>query len=451
MKKNSEIVQKLCVAGSIAAIVVAGIAASLPKRASVEGLPNDAVTATGTAKGMDGDVTVEVTATKDKIYAINVTDQHETEGIGTTAVDQLPQKLLDSQNLNVDGISGATVTSDAIKQAVRNALDSAGITYTGKARGYNGEVALDVTFSDNAIKDIKVNASNETNHVGTPAYDIMFKDAIEANGSGIDSVSGATFTSAAVKAALNDAAEQAKASDLDAFKNNTVKHEAQKPIEETYDVVVVGAGGAGMGAAVQAAQNGEKVLVMEENAEIGGNTLVSGGAFQSVMPYLVWDPKDPDAKTAVWDYNGQTYDKVMSTQGCIDTLKIIENWSEKPFDADYYKTHDYVAGDIEELSKHGVHAEYLPTLQALKKEIKEYLDWAQPQLDAGKPENEITLFSTVNLHIFHSLAAETLTATARQKCRRSGARISQLRRIRCSRRHRRPRTTRSCSGPRRRI
>ncbi len=426
MKKNSEIVQKLCVAGSIAAIVVAGIAASLPKRASVEGLPNDAVTATGTAKGMDGDVTVEVTATKDKIYAINVTDQHETEGIGTTAVDQLPQKLLDSQNLNVDGISGATVTSDAIKQAVRNALDSAGIdasafegsadagaaakkeisytpgTYTGKARGYNGEVALDVTFSDNAIKDIKVNASNETNHVGTPAYDIMFKDAIEANGSGIDSVSGATFTSAAVKAALNDAAEQAKASDLDAFKNNTVKHEAQKPIEETYDVVVVGAGGAGMGAAVQAAQNGEKVLVMEENAEIGGNTLVSGGAFQSVMPYLVWDPKDPDAKTAVWDYNGQTYDKVMSTQGCIDTLKIIENWSEKPFDADYYKTHDYVAGDIEELSKHGVHEEYLPTLQALKKEIKEYLDWAQPQLDAGKPENEITLFSTVNLHIFQT-------------------------------------------------
>lgn len=426
MKKNSEIVQKLCVAGSIVAIVVAGIAASLPKRASVEGLPNDAVTATGTAKGMDGDVTVEVTATKDKIYAINVTDQHETEGIGTTAVDQLPQKLLDSQDLNVDGISGATVTSDAIKQAVRNALDSAGIdasafegsadagaaakkeisytpgTYTGKARGYNGEVALDVTFSDNAIKDIKVNASNETNHVGTPAYDIMFKDAIEANGSGIDSVSGATFTSAAVKAALNDAAEQAKASDLDAFKNNTVKHEAQKPIEETYDVVVVGAGGAGMGAAVQAAQNGEKVLVMEENAEIGGNTLVSGGAFQSVMPYLVWDPKDPDAKTAVWDYNGQTYDKVMSTQGCIDTLKIIENWSEKPFDADYYKTHDYVAGDIEELSKHGVHEEYLPTLQALKKETKEYLDWAQPQLDAGKPENEITLFSTVNLHIFQT-------------------------------------------------
>lgn len=50
----------------------------------------------------------------------------------------------------------------------------------------------------------------ETNHVGTPAYDIMFADAIEANGSGIDSVSGATFTSRAVKDALNDAAEQAK-------------------------------------------------------------------------------------------------------------------------------------------------------------------------------------------------------------------------------------------------
>ncbi|MBQ6326513.1 MAG: FAD-binding protein, partial [Clostridia bacterium] len=81
---------------------------------------------------------------------------------------------------------------------------------------------------------------------------------------------------------------------------------------------------------------------------------------------------------------------------------MILDWSEEPFDEDYYKDNEFVAGDAAELSKHGVHAEYLPVLQALKQEIQAYLDWAQPQLDAGVPENQLTLFSTLNLHIFQT-------------------------------------------------
>ncbi|MBR2663546.1 MAG: FAD-binding protein, partial [Clostridia bacterium] len=140
----------------------------------------------------------------------------------------------------------------------------------------------------------------------------------------------------------------------------------------------------------------------EKNAEIGGNTLVSGGQFQSVMPYLVWDPADPDATTGVYAHDGQTYNKVKSVQGIVNELKMILNWSEEPFDEEYYKTNEFVAGDAMELSKHGVHAEYLPVLQELKKEIQAYLDWAQPKLDAGTPEGELTLFSTLNLHIFQT-------------------------------------------------
>ncbi|HBP24634.1 MAG TPA: FMN-binding protein, partial [Oribacterium sp.] len=221
------------------------------------------------------------------------------------------------------------------------------------------------------------------------------------NGTGVDAVSGATFSSKALKDAVNDAAEQAGVTNKDAFTSNTVETKAQDPIEDTWDVVVVGGGGAGMAAAAQAAQNGDSVLVIEKNAEVGGNTLVSGGQYQSVMPYLVWDPSDPDATTGK-GYDGNEYNKVKSVQGCIDELKTILNWSEEPFDEDYYKDHEYVAGDIEELSKHGVVADYLPTLQALKKEIQAYLDWAQPKLDAGTPESDLTLFSTVNLHIFQT-------------------------------------------------
>ena len=243
--------------------------------------------------------------------------------------------------------------------------------------------------------------TKETAHVGDTAFEVLIPQMIEANGTGVDAVSGATFSSKALKTAVNDAAEQAGATNLDAFKANTLEVRAQDPIEDTWDVVVVGGGGAGMAAAAQAAQNGESVLVIEKNVEVGGNTLVSGGQYQSVMPYLVWDPENPDATTGI-GFDGNEYNKVKSVQGCIDELKTIYNWSEEPFDEDYYDTHEYVAGDIEELSKHGVVAEYLPTLQALKKEIKAYLDWAQPKLDAGTPESDLTLFSTVNLHIFQS-------------------------------------------------
>ena len=267
--------------------------------------------------------------------------------------------------------------------------------------GYNGPTTVEVTFDDSKITDIKIVDTKETGHVGDTAFEVLIPQMIEANGTGVDAVSGATFSSKALKTAVNDAAEQAGATNLDAFKANTLEVKAQDPIEDTWDVVVVGGGGAGMAAAAQAAQNGESVLVIEKNVEVGGNTLVSGGQYQSVMPYLVWDAENPDATTGI-GFDGNEYNKVKSVQGCIDELKTIYNWSEEPFDEDYYDTHEYVAGDIEELSKHGVVAEYLPTLQALKKEIKAYLDWAQPKLDAGTPESDLTLFSTVNLHIFQS-------------------------------------------------
>ena len=79
----------------------------------------------------------------------------------------------------------------------------------------------------------------------------------------------------------------AKVSDGEQFKAASLPKAEQKPVEGTWDVVIVGAGGAGLAAAAEAAQQGNTVLVIEKNAEIGGNTLVSGGIFQSVMPYLV--------------------------------------------------------------------------------------------------------------------------------------------------------------------
>ncbi len=371
-------------------------------------------TGTGKSDALGHTLTVDVTVTADKIEKIEIKEE---DFDFDQPYDTIPQAVIDANGTDgVDAVSGSTETSDALIAAINAALaqakgeaaeESTGNvpvtytagTYTGHGTGYNGPLEVAVTFAEDKIEKIEIVNSVETEHVGTPAFEILPDQIIEANGTGVDNVSGATFSSAALKAAVADAAEQAKASDLEGFKKNTIEVTAGEAVDETYDVVVVGAGGAGMAAAAQAAQDGNTVLVIEENAEIGGNTLVSGGQYQSVMPYLVWEPENPDA-TKGTKYDGTEWDKQMAPVSTLDELRIIENWSEEPFDEAYYKDHEFVAGDTAELAKHGVHAEYLETLKALKAEIKPYLEWAEPKVAAGA--GEITLFSTINLHIFQT-------------------------------------------------
>ena len=371
---------------------------------------------TASAQGFGGEVIVNIKIEDGKITGLGANWDSESFPVAPEdSVEKVIAAIIEANGTEgVDVNTGATITCTAIVEAVNKAL--AGVEaaapagelaftpgeYEATAYGYNGNVTAKVTFSAEALTGIEIIDSVDTAHVGDIAFEIMIPEMIEANGSGVDSVSGATFSSRALKSIVNDAAEQAKCTNLDAFKSNKVEHKAGDPIDVTADVVVVGAGGAGIAAAAQATQNGNTVLVIEKNAEVGGNTLVSGGQFQSVMPYLVWDPADPDAETGVYGRDGQTYNKVKSVKGCINELKMILDWSEEPFDEEFYKTNEFVAGDAVELSKHGVHAEYLPVLQDLKKEIQAYLDWAQPKLDAGADESTLTLFSTINLHIFQT-------------------------------------------------
>ncbi|MBR0229106.1 MAG: FAD-dependent oxidoreductase [Clostridia bacterium] len=362
-------------------------------------------------------VTVKITVDEKGITAAEIEGAGE-EPFGIPQFEAYAAALIGRADGDIDAAAGATMTRDGVKEAVEAALAAArgegaapaedvalsftAGEYTATAEGYNGPLTVKVTYSDSAIENVEIVSSVETAHVGDVAFDIMIPDMLACNGAGVDGVSGATFSTRALRSCVLDTAEQAGCSDLDAFKAAKVEHPAGAPVELEYDVVVVGAGGAGMAAAAQAAQDGHTVLVIEKNAEVGGNTLVSGGQYQSVMPYLVWDPADPDAETGVYAFTGETYPKVKSVQGCIDELKMILNWSEEPFDEEFYKENEFVAGDAAELSKHGVHAEYLPILQELKKEIQAYLDWAQPKLDEGLAEGQLTLFSTLNLHIFQT-------------------------------------------------
>ncbi|MBR3345481.1 MAG: FMN-binding protein [Solobacterium sp.] len=161
-------------------------------------------TYTGKAPGKNGDVTVEVTLTSDAIKEVKVTDHQETAGISDPAIETVPGEIVDAQSLKVDTVSGATITSQAIIDAAKAALESAGVDpeslgegaastgenvpvtytagkYTGESTGYNGPVKVDVTFKEDGIESIEVAESVETEHVGTVAYDILIDEMIEAN------------------------------------------------------------------------------------------------------------------------------------------------------------------------------------------------------------------------------------------------------------------------------
>lgn len=367
-------------------------------------------------KGFGGNITVTITVDTDKITDVSIEGEKETPTIGGAALEKLSESIMNSQSAEIDTVSGATITSNAVIAAAKKAIskakgeedEAASVsfnpgTYTGKGNGFGGEVVLEVTFSEDSINDIKLVSSKETDHVGTPAFDIMFEEIKNFTSTGVDVVSGATFSSNAVISAVEDAADQAGC-DISALRLGKIPYNtvAGEKITETYDVVIIGAGGAGVTAGAAAAQNGATVCIVEKEAEAGGNTLVSGCSFQSVMECLVWDENNPDANTGYYEPTGETFEKAKSDQGRLDTLRTILNWSEKPFDE---TVSDKAAiSDVEDydLPSRGVHEEYLDTLKILKKQIEAYLNWADAKVAAGAEEKDLTLFSTVELHIFQT-------------------------------------------------
>lgn len=82
---------------------------------------------TGEAEGYGGTLRVTVTMNGDDITSVKVTEHHETEGVGTRAIDALPAAIEEADSIDVDSVSGATITSEAIKQAVSQAMGMAGV------------------------------------------------------------------------------------------------------------------------------------------------------------------------------------------------------------------------------------------------------------------------------------------------------------------------------------
>ena len=254
-------------------------------------------TYTAAIAGQNGPVKVEVTTSADKILSVKIVDQKETEGIGSKAVAALPAEIVKAQSANVQSIAGASVSSAAIKKAVQECLNQAqgkkaaplalkNGTFEGKAYGNNGWLTVEVTIKDNKITDIKTPGQRETKYLGDTAIREIGKDVLQYQTLNVDNVAGATVTSTALKTAIAQAIGKA-GGDIAAF---------QKPVPEkikkvvgitkgSADLIIVGAGGAGLSAAVTAKDLGVKnVLVLEKMPVIGGNTLRCASAFNAADP-----------------------------------------------------------------------------------------------------------------------------------------------------------------------
>ena len=184
--------KKILLAVAMVVVVAAGLLVYSNGKTASKG-----TTSVGTAKGFGGDVTVTLTLADGKITGCTAEGKDETEGVGSTAIDQLPGAIAESGSIAVDGVAGATVTSNAIKEAAAAALTAAGLN---------------------------------------PAD---FQTAVAASG------------------------EKAEDSTVEA------------------DVVIVGAGGAGMTAAITAANEGKSVVIVESQAMVGGNSVRATGGMNA--------------------------------------------------------------------------------------------------------------------------------------------------------------------------
>lgn len=149
-------------------------------------------------------------------------------------------------------------------------------TVQGESQGKYGPVKVEVTIENSEIKNIEVLENSDSGFTKI-VVDNLVEQMVKTNSTDADTVTGATITSGALIRAVSDAVKQADVT-LTA-KNVTKKLE---PAEDTEtDIVIIGAGGAGLTAAIEATNQGAKVIVVEKNAFMGGNTNYATGGMNA--------------------------------------------------------------------------------------------------------------------------------------------------------------------------
>ena len=265
-------------------------------------------TYTATAPGFGGDVEVTITVDEDTITDVQIVGDAETEGVGSVAVSDMPGQILEAQSAEVDGLTGATFTSSAIKAAAQSALDQAnGVAhetaeavmkdgrYVAYAESFHPGDGLTVTvdINENRIRTIEVDTEHTSDMqiILQSAVDKLIPRMVEYQSVSIDAVCGATVSSNAIKTAVTDCVKQALAaagSDESAIESFYASvPQVDETVELTTEVLVVGMGGAGVSTAAAAAQSGAQVLAIDKAGRFGGSSSLTCDVFGLNPPKLV--------------------------------------------------------------------------------------------------------------------------------------------------------------------
>ena len=257
-------------------------------------------TYTAVEDGFEGpvEVTVEI-GEQGGIKDLTITGAQETPDVGGAAIPLLKKAILEKQNADVDTVTGATFTSEAVKLAAAEALAQAGGeevstgpkaaegdlfipgTYTETAKGFGGDVTVTLEVTEKAIEKVEIKGDDETENIGSFAVEMLDDRIMEAQSPKVDALSGATVTSNAILAATKKAMKDAGA-DISAFPDKKEEPVAEKQNKKLKtDIVIIGAGGAGMTAAINARQAGKDVILLEKMPYAGGNTTKATGGMNA--------------------------------------------------------------------------------------------------------------------------------------------------------------------------
>lgn len=264
-------------------------------------------TYTAKAAGFAGDVEVSLIIKDGKLISVKATGEKETPDLGGKALEILPANMLAENSIDVDVMSGATMTSNAVLEAAKLALSESKITlqkiesakeafnftpgtYTGEAygkwdkdskEGYRfgstnpiTPMLATVTVEKDKIVSIDITNISETPGFYEPVLEKMVPEIIKYQTLGVDTISGCTMTSKGVIQAVEQALVKAGGNPVKLYS----KVEASNEVEEYHtDVVVIGGGGSGSVAALAASEAGAEVIVLEKTGKVGGMSVLTTG------------------------------------------------------------------------------------------------------------------------------------------------------------------------------
>ena len=214
---------------------------------------------------------------------------------------------------------------------------AAPVTAEGTGVGKHGDITVAVTFDAGKIQDIKIVKNAENPILAKKVFTDLKDQVVALSSTDVDLVSGATFSAKGFIDAVNDAAKKAGVTLAKADKKALKKAARELPKTSNYDVVVIGAGGAGFSAAITARNAGANVVLLEKMPAVGGNSLISGAEMNAaknwVQPKLGINDDSPelhaqdtfkggDGKGDMKVINVMTHEALDAAKWCRDYLGV---------------------------------------------------------------------------------------------------------------------------------